>query len=531
MLVRSAAGLLLLLAPGLLRAQEEGAPDPRTEKKRLEELWAEYQDLARNQDVRQRRRRREIARELAEVRHEEACKHLQAILDQDADIRARINAMVSIGSVGDLAAVKRMVATVQRESRTVLASYVGDALARSPAPQVGPWLVEKLLPSPVDEIQLGCVEALGVLGTQEAREPLLALLGRALKRARPDMALVFEIHLALGRIGGPGADALLRAAAASADWRLRLASADMLLRQGSAPEILEAMRALFRDEEPIVREAAAIASGARKAEALFPELTLLLREGNLRAKEKAYGALRAISGQDFRYAPEVWEKWWRDKETGRLTEEGKLAEGESISVASFFDFKILSDRVLFIVDVSGSMAWPEYHPNRIETARKELFKAIRSLDEKTYFNVMTFAGAPMIWRKKGEVAATPKNVADALSWSEGQLLPRGGTNTHDTLMQAFEDNPLVDTIYFLSDGMPSTGRTIVPEEILAKVRHLNRFRRVIIHCIALVMGRPAIEKADKYEDPDEMADFMRALAEQNGGGCVDIRKPKPLGSD
>ncbi|MGQ0613223.1 MAG: HEAT repeat domain-containing protein [Planctomycetaceae bacterium] len=531
MRARVAASLLLMLAPALLSAEEEGAPDPRAANERLEELWAEYQDLARNQDVRQRRRRREIARELAGVRHEETCKRLQAILDQDADIRARINAMVSIGGIGDLAAVKRMVATVQRESRTVLASYVGGALALSSDPQVGPWLVEKLLSSPVDEIQLGCVQALGVLGTKEASEPLTALLARALKRERPDMALLFEIHVALGRIGGPGAEALLRAAAGSADWRLRLAAADVLLGLGSAPDLLDAMRALFQDEVPIVREAAAVAAGARKAEALFPELTLLLREGNLRAKEKAYGALKAISGQDFRYAPEVWEKWWRDKETGRLTEEGKLAAGESISVASFFDFKILSDRVLFIVDVSGSMAWPEYHPNRIETARKELYKAIRSLDEKTYFNVMTFAGAPSIWQKKGEVVASPKNVADALSWSEAQLLPRGGTNTHDTLMQAFEDNPLVDTIYFLSDGMPSTGRTIVPEEILAKVRACNRFRRVIIHCIALVMGRPAIEKADKYEDPDEMADFMRALAEQNGGSCVDIRKPKPLGSD
>ena len=34
-----------------------------------------------------------------------------------------------------------------------------------------------------------------------------------------------------------------------------------------------------------------------------------------------------------------------------------------------------------------------------------------------------------------------------------------------------------------------------------------------------------IEKAEKYEDPDEMAAFMRMIAESNGGTCLEIRKP------
>ena len=80
-------------------------------------------------------------------------------------------------------------------------------------------------------------------------------------------------------------------------------------------------------------------------------------------------------------------------------------------------------------------------------------------------------------------------------------------------------------MYFLSDGIPSTGKYEVPEEILVKLRYANRFRRVIINTIALAIGKPAVEKAIKYEDAEEMAAFMRLIADWNGGVCVDIRKP------
>ena len=88
-----------------------------------------------------------------------------------------------------------------------------------------------------------------------------------------------------------------------------------------------------------------------------------------------------------------------------------------------------------------------------------------------------------------------------------------------------EDNPLVDTVYFLSDGMPSAGQYELPEEILIKLRYENRFRKVIFNTIALAIGKPMVEKASKYEDPDEMTAFMQMIADWNGGVCIDIRKP------
>jgi hypothetical protein len=424
-----------------------------------------------------------------------------------------------------------MYKTVRAESiarDAILADYLGPALTHATDPAVGPWLVEEVLPSPNKLLRLSSIEALGTLRTPAASAQLLHLLEKERKKTQHDPHVVHELLRALGRIGGDDARPIVLAAAADADWRYRLAVAEVLLDHLRDERGLGAMRKLLRDEVPIVRETAVIAAGKAKMEPLFDEMILLMREGNLRAKKASYEAMAATSGQDFGYAPDLWANWWQEKKKGNVGASGELKDRERISVATYYNFKIFSDRVLFIVDVSGSMEWPlckAGEPNRIAVAKHELVKVIKALDGKTFFNLATFAGHVSTWNKDGEVEATEANKKAALAWIEGALLPRGATNTYGALIEGLERNPLVDTIYFLSDGIPSTGKYEVPEEILIKLRYANRFRRVIIHTIALAIGKPAIEKAEKYEDPEEMAAFMRLIAEWNGGTCVDIRRP------
>ncbi|MHC4956531.1 MAG: VWA domain-containing protein, partial [Planctomycetota bacterium] len=210
---------------------------------------------------------------------------------------------------------------------------------------------------------------------------------------------------------------------------------------------------------------------------------------------------------------------------GKLNKDGAIAKGERMSVSTYYNFKIFSDRVLFVIDTSGSMKWLESPPQRIDIAKKELFKAIKSLDAKTLFNVMTFSSDIHMWRKKGEVEASEDNIQDSLLWLKNRLLPRGGTNTYGALMSSIRDNPKVDTVFFLSDGLPSSGEMEVQEEILVALRDENRFRKVKFNTIALVFGKSKIEKAWKYEDPEEMGAFMRRIAEETGGHSVVITKP------
>jgi hypothetical protein len=410
----------------------------------------------------------------------------------------------------------------------VLADYLGPALTRATDPAVGPWLVEEVLPSPNKLLRLSAIEALGALRTAEATPQLLHLLEKERRKAQPDPHLVHELLRALGRIGGAAARPVVFAAAGDQDWRFRLAVAEVLLDNFRDEAGVEAMRKLLKDDVTIVRETAVIAAGKAKVEPLFDEMILLMREGNLRAKKAAYEAMTATSGQDFGYAPDIWAKWWQEKKRGNLAATGEFKDRERMSVATYYNFKIFSDRVLFIVDVSGSMEWPQTkagHPNRIAVAKRELVSVIKALDEKTLFNLATFAGHVSTWQKNGEVPADEANKKAALAWIESALLPRGATNTYGALTEGLERNPQVDTIYFLSDGIPSTGKYEVPEEILIKLRYENRFRRVIINTVALAIGKPDIEKAVKYEDAEEMAAFMRLIAEWNGGTCVDIRTP------
>jgi hypothetical protein len=532
--------LLLLLCVAVFaedKKQEEEQLSEKEIKAKVEEIAEEYDAIKASQDLEPSRRRRILARRLALYKHKDSQKLLLRILQDDGDLRARIDAMNSLAVVADLATAKKMFRIVNRNKSTVLPYYLGPALMKATDPDVGPWIVKKILPSSHKALRMSAVEAVGALRTKEAREPLLALraklqpklakgkkTNRASDKVDENMLLYYEVLRSIGQIGGDDTKQILYDAAVDEDWRVRLAAAEVLTVHFRDPQTLKIQKKLLKDEKPIVRELAGVATGRHKLEPLFPELVLLMREGNLRSKHKSYLAMKQISGQDYGYAPDAWAKWWSDKKKGKLTKDGDVAKKERMSVATYYNFKIFSDRILFVIDVSGSMNWPEFHPNRIEVAKRELVKAIKSLNEKTMFNVATFAGHVQFWQK-GEVQATKANIDKALKWVEAKLLPRGGTNTYDALVKSLHENPLIDTVFFLSDGIPSVGKYELPEEILIHLRNQNRYRKVIFNTVALAMGKASIEKAQKYEDPDEMAAFMKMIADLTGGTCLDIRKP------
>lgn len=328
---------------------------------------------------------------------------------------------------------------------------------------------------------------------------------------------------------------------------MRLAAAEVMLEHCRDEECREAVAKIMREKNSRLREVAADSIGRNKVEEMIPQLVLLMREGNLRGKEAAYVALKRITGEDYEFVPDKWEKWYRDrKETAQKKDDGgggepekaedpKKDTGERMSVVldprhkrfkvTFFNYRIMTDRVLFVIDVSGSMKWLDQPPQRIDVAKRELERVLRVLDDETLFNVMTFSSDMHTWSDKGEKPATEENVEKCIDWLQNRLLPRGGTNTYGALMAALEQNPKVDTIYFLSDGLPSGGELEDQEEILVALRHANRFRQVRINTIALVFGRSKYEKAWKYEDPEEMGAFMKRIADITGGRSVIIDQP------
>ncbi|MEE8104188.1 MAG: VWA domain-containing protein [Planctomycetota bacterium] len=535
----------LILFFGIARAEDPKPPGsagatskpqksdlPMDEQKlRIENLWYEYQELARNHDVAQNRQRRRCAQKLGDYDHPEALQRLWQIFENDSEIRVRVAAQIAIGRVADGPSFKKLFRAVQSGSNRerVLQEYMGQSIAELTNEDAIKYVIRRLPKVSQKWLRLSCVEGLGALRAQGALDMLVKLYGR--KKTRKDTALRYELIIAIGRIGGVQARNIVVNTAKEPDWRIRSATAQVILQAGQDKECVDLARDLMNDEISLVREHASISVGEAKNMELAPHLVTLMRKGTLRVKGKAYEALRRLSGQDKGLIPDAWDKWIKDKKEGKLTEEGGRKDKDdsvSFNIPTYYNFKVLSDRVLFIVDVSGSMKWPMEPPHRIDVAKAELLKVVKQLQGNVHFNVATFAGAVNFWQKGQMVPATERNLKSAKKWIDSRLLPRGGTNTYDALMKGIQEIEHVDTIFFLSDGTPSVGKTDVPEEILADVRKANRYRKVQINTISLIIGKAAITSAQKYEDPEEMADFLRTLAEENGGTLLDLREaPKP----
>lgn len=516
---------------------------PEAEKaERLEIIEKEYASLRKNQDLYTTRKRRNHVVFLGDMRYPPAAKFLSKVFENDRDVRTRVAALVAIGKTGDPEttwdATKKAISLHKKDP--VLASSLPRMFAHVDDPELGKQLLERLKGD--DDLVATLIECVGLTGVPEGVPVIQEIL-----EDENDIRVQFEGLRALGRCGGPDIADDLVGKLRHDDWRIRMAAAEGLGFAGN-PVVIDDLAALIRpEEEQVVIETATEALGAVGTREAIPHLLETLKHGRLRARNMARTHLVSLARSEFRQERDYhtdypsWNSWWKKVEKGFDPDDPRYDYKET---ASYYRFKIHSDRVLFVLDVSGSMKWPDPpSPSRMELARKELFGALNALAKQSgreqlerssdtedeylrrppvYFNVATFAGHVEAWREE-EVLATQENVDAAIEWL-GTRNPRGGTNTYDALKFAVE-KANVDSVFFLSDGVPSVGQYDEPETILSEIRKRNRFRRVAINTVALIVGKTPIEKALKYEDPDEMAEFMSRIAEENFGEFADESRP------
>ena len=97
------------------------------------------------------------------------------------------------------------------------------------------------------------------------------------------------------------------------------------------------------------------------------------------------------------------------------------------------------------------------------------------------FNIVTFATEVHTWQK-AIVAAAKTAKAGAIEFTE-KLGIEGRTNFFGALSKPLED-PLVDTVYFLTDGGSTTdGKYIDQRRIVRKLHELNKYSLVEINCL------------------------------------------------
>lgn len=247
------------------------------------------------------------------------------------------------------------------------------------------------------------------------------------------------------------------------------------------------------------------------------------------------GGLVALTGLDYQTNSTLWETWWEsDGEQFDVPETGRalgaaLPAKDSVGM-TFFGISTESQRVLFLLDLSGSMNYsmiardnPTDSPggppdlprgkeqSRLQAAKVDLVRALGGLREGALFNLVLYASD--VWTWQDELVEMEGAQRVEVQEYVDDLRASGGTNIYGALRTALEiagvkggeewDSPRIDTLFLLTDGRPSVGLTTQPDEILAYVRDKNRSGGIVIHTIGLSGAQ------DAY--------LLSELAAQNGG--------------
>jgi hypothetical protein len=281
-------------------------------------------------------------------------------------------------------------------------------------------------------------------------------------------------------------------------------------------------------------------------------------------------ALANLTGKEFGPKPEEWTKWWAEQKKDtydiptpegiaylRTRRSAKSGSGGGWDIpkskvgGEFFGTKTPSRQMIFVIDCSGSMEtlvtekerfeagnYPDY--SRMEIVKTELIRTIERLEPYVKFNIISFATDVKAWKDKLQPASiTVKSSAKdwvktlyaiggaskedlaSVGLISAASLDKGKTNTYGALRVALGVNDVrtadasytkveADTVFFLSDGRPTIGDYVDPDDILREIKALNELRRVVIHTIAI---------------GEFQKEFMQRLAEQNGPGVfVDLGK-------
>ncbi|MEZ6184966.1 MAG: hypothetical protein R3F62_08160 [Planctomycetota bacterium] len=264
--------------------------------------------------------------------------------------------------------------------------------------------------------------------------------------------------------------------------------------------------------------------------------------------------LYQLTGQNFKTA-EDWRKYWKIKKqdfrprTGAAPREPSTTS-ERKKVPTFFGSEIRSNRIVFVIDTSGSMTYedpapptppqtgspgrrgpktgggteggdaedekedegPKRAPSRIrvERAKFQLKEVISALPQGSLFTIIGFDTNVKVF-SKSLMAATPGNKDKAIAFVMG-LNPSGTTMTLKAAEAAFEVDG-ADTMILLSDGAPTevdkdTNQQLTGEQVADKITELNRFKRWRIDTFGFAASG--------------VGGFMKKLADENSGKYTDI---------
>lgn len=202
--------------------------------------------------------------------------------------------------------------------------------------------------------------------------------------------------------------------------------------------------------------------------------------------------LKARSGMDLGLDPTRWSTWWDASSGGQAR---PLAAAPPRTTSSFFGLRPTSDRLVFVLDRSGSMGGRfasaearEEGWTRYDEALEQMVGYLEALGPGARFNLVLFADGARAWRR-GLQPVTPNHLRAARAWAQRQP-PEGGTRLRQgvELGMAIEEDGSIDlealeadTLVVLCDGKTDEGQRWV----LPVLRRVNPRARVAIHGVRI----------------------------------------------
>lgn len=354
----------------------------------------------------------------------------------------------------------------------------------------------KLLADKDADVCVAAARIVGSRGNKGAQKPLQKLIDKS-----KDKVVIGQGIDAMSELMGADAewDAQLATFATSEDTEIRNAALLQLGKDGRGAHF-DLLESALQSPQWSTRLAAMRGLEAMRDKRGVPLLIGRMQQENGRMLVEFADALFNLTGKPYRKATRSWEAWWQSEgerfevislaDLEKATRDEDIRRMKQITSAKFFGIRIVSHRVIFIIDVSGSMMETMRAryvggkaETRIEVAKGELSKCIDGLDREALFNIITFSSGVETWLEDGVAGANDTSRDDAKAYVD-RLGAGGATNLYDSLRLAFDD-PDVDTIFVLSDGEPTAGEQTDIGTIRDHVLAWNEHRGIEINTIGI----------------------------------------------
>jgi len=248
----------------------------------------------------------------------------------------------------------------------------------------------------------------------------------------------------------------------------------------------------------LVATAIATLRALRRKEGIPALIAFLGRSELGRLRGDAHAALVALTHRREGPYAAPWERWWQEAGPTFVVPPSEPDPGalEGSSTTAFYGIQTWSDRIGFVLDLSGSMWEPTDGGRRIDIALAELRGTVGTLDPARRFAVVWFGTQTGTWKAE-PVPASEHEKRQLARWAR-DVGQRGNTNAFGALQLGFDlaragvTRPLVDTLFFLTDGAANAGVVTATADVLAEVRVWCRLERVQLHAVGVGESDPAL---------------------------------------